>query len=86
MPQDNNLIFYNVSEPTTPSWKADSTCISDLHRITFDLNAEIIKSLCIGKKIDKKHKRLLIHFSNYMYEIKAKILSKSFISPPDKSI
>ena len=26
----NNLIFYNVPEPSTPSWKADSTYISDL--------------------------------------------------------
>ena len=77
MPQNNNLTFYNVSEPTTPSWKADSMYISDLCRITFDLNAEIIKSFHIGKKIDKKHRCLLIHFSNY--EIKSKILSKSFI-------
>ena len=49
----NNLIFYNVPEPTTPSWKADSTYISDLCRITFDLNVEINQSFCIGKKIDK---------------------------------
>ena len=73
----NNLIFYNVPEPTTPSWKADSAYISDLCRITFDLNVEIIKSFRIGKKVDKKHRPLLIHLSNY--EIKAKILSKSFI-------
>ena len=51
----NSLIFYNVPEPTTPSWKADSAYIiySDLCRITFDLNLEIIKSFCLGKKIDK---------------------------------
>ena len=40
----NNLIFYNVPELTTPSWKADSAYISDLCRITFNLNIEIIKS------------------------------------------
>ena len=67
----------NVPEPTTPSWKADSAHISDLCRITFDLNVEIIKSFCLEKKIDKKHKSLLIHLCNY--EIKDKILSKSFI-------
>ena len=73
----NDLIFYNFPEPTTPSWKADSAYISDLCRITFDLNVEIIKSFHIGKKIDKKHRPLLIHLSNY--EIKAKILPKSFV-------
>ena len=46
----NNLIFYNVPEPTTPSWKADSAYISDLHRITFDLKVEIIKLFRLGKK------------------------------------
>ena len=51
----NNLIFYNVPEPNTPSWKADSTYFSDLCRITFDLNIEIIKLFHIGKKINKKH-------------------------------
>ena len=60
----NNLIFYNVPEPTTPSWKADSAYISDLCRIIFDLNVEIIKSIRIGKKTDKKHRPLLIHLSN----------------------
>ena len=40
----NNLIFYNVPEPTTPSWKGGSAYISDLCRITFNLNIEIIKS------------------------------------------
>ena len=48
----NNLILYNVPEPTTPSWKADSAYISDLCRITFDLNIEIIKLFRIGMKID----------------------------------
>ena len=61
----NNLIFYNVLEPTTPSWKADSAYISDLCRITFDLNVEIIKLFRIGKKVDKKHSPLLIRLSNY---------------------
>ena len=56
----NNLIFYNVPEPTTPSWKADSAYISDLCRIIFDLNIEINKLFCTGKKIDKKHRPLLI--------------------------
>ena len=74
---ENDLIFYNVPESTTPSWKADSTYISDLCRITFDLNVEIIKSFRIGKKTDKKHRPLLIHLSNY--EVKAKILSRPFI-------
>ena len=46
----NNVIFYNVPEPIIASWKADSTYISDLCRITFDLNVEIIKSFCLGKK------------------------------------
>ena len=75
----NSLIFYNVPEPTTPSWKADSAYIiySDLCRIIFDLNVEIIKSFHLGKKIDKKHRPLLIRLSNY--EIKAKILLKSSI-------
>ena len=68
---------YNVPEPTAPSWKADSAYISDLCRITYDLNVEIIKLFHIGKKVDKKHRPLLIRLSNY--EIKARILSKSFI-------
>ena len=75
--RNNNLIFYNVPEPTTPSWKVDSAYISDLCRITFALNVEIIKPFHLGKKIDKKHRPLLIRLGNY--EIKAKILSKSFI-------
>ena len=29
--------------------------ISDLCRIAFDLNIEIIKLFCLGKKIDLKH-------------------------------
>ena len=41
------------------------------------MNVEIIKSFRIGKKIDKKHRPLLIRLNNH--EIKAKILSKSFI-------
>ena len=41
------------------------------------MNIEIIKPFCLEKKIDKKHRPLLIRLSNY--EIKAKILSKSFI-------
>ena len=73
----NNLIFYNVPEPTTPSWKADSAYISDLCRITFNLNIEIVKSFQLGKKIDQKHRPLLICLSNH--EIKATILTKSFI-------
>ena len=73
----NNLIFYNVPEPTTISQKTDSAYISDLCRITFNLNVEIIKLFRTGKKIDKKHRPLLIRLSNY--EVKAKILSKSFI-------
>ena len=77
--RNNNLIFYtgNVPEPTIPSWKVESAYISDLYRITFDLNVVIIKSFHLGKKIDKKHRPLLIRLGNY--EIKAKILSKSFI-------
>ena len=73
----NNLIFYNVPEPTTPSWKADSAYISDLRRITFNWNIGIIKLFRLGKKIDQKHRPLLIHLSNH--EIKATILSKSFV-------
>ena len=73
----NNLIFYDDPEPTIPSWKADSAYNSDPCRVTFDLNVEIIKLFHIGKKIDKKHRPLLICLSNY--EIKAKILSKTFI-------
>ena len=73
----NNLIFYNIPEPTTPSWKADSAYISDLCRTTFNLNIEIIKSFRLGKKIDQKHRPLLICLSNH--EIKATILSKTFI-------
>ena len=48
----NSLIFYNVPEPTTPSWKADSAYINDLCRITFNSNVEIIKSLIfvLGRK------------------------------------
>ena len=72
----NNLIF-NVPEPTTPSWKADSAYISDLCRTAFNLNIEIIKLFRLGKKIDQKHRPLLICLSNH--EIKAIILSKSFI-------
>ena len=72
-----NIFFYNVSEPTTQSWKANSAHIIDICRITFDLNVEIIKLFCIGKKIDKKNRPLLIRLSNY--EVKAKILSTSFI-------
>ena len=41
------------------------------------MNVEIIKLFHIGKKTDKKHRPLLIHLSNY--EVKAKILSRSFI-------
>ena len=41
------------------------------------MNVEIVKSFRIGKKIDKKHRPLLIRLSNY--EVKAKILSRSFI-------
>ena len=74
---NNNLIFYNVTEPTTPRFKVDSAYISDLYRITFDLNVVIIKSFHLEKKIDKKHRPLLIRLGNY--EIKARILSKSFI-------
>ena len=75
----NNLIFYkiHVLEPTAPSWKADSAYISDLCRNTFDLNVEIIKSFHIGKKVDKKHRPLLIRLSNYVHM--KLILSKSFI-------
>ena len=73
----NSLIFYNVLEPSTPSWKADSAYINDLCRITFKSNVEIIKSFCLGKKIDKKHRPPLIWLSNYKF--KAKIVSMSFI-------
>ena len=48
----------------------------DLCRVTFDLNIEIIKSFHPGKKIDRKQRPLLICLSKY--DIKAKILSKSF--------
>ena len=40
-------------EPTTPSWKVGSADISDICRITVDLNTEIIKSFHLGKKVDK---------------------------------
>ena len=49
----NMLIFYNVPESTTSSWKADSAYISNLCRITFDLNVKIIKSFLFGKKMHK---------------------------------
>ena len=46
----NSLFFYNVPEPTTPSWKADPAYITDLCMITFDLNLEIIKLFVLGRK------------------------------------
>ena len=60
----NNLIFYNVPEPITLSWKADSAYISDLCRITFVLNIQVIKSFHLGKRKDKMYSPLLICLSN----------------------
>ena len=60
---------------------ADSAYITDLCRITFDLNIKVIKSFCLGKKIDKKHRPILILFNNY--EIEAKILLVFYFLPDE---
>ena len=72
-----NLIFYNVPEPSTPSWKADSDFIVDLCKATYDLNIHVIKAFRLGKKITNKHRPLLIRLSDS--ETKSKILSKSYL-------
>ena len=83
-----NLIFYNVPEPSTPSWKADSDFIVDLCKATYDLNIHVIKAFHLGKKITNKHRPLLIRLSDS--ETKSKILSKSYLlrskSPYDVSV
>ena len=52
----NNLIFYNVSEPVNPSWKVDSEYITNLCKLTFNLEVKIIKSFRLGKRVVNKHR------------------------------
>ena len=59
----NNLISYNVTEPETSSWKVDSEYITNLCKLTFDLNVEIEKSFR-PRKTANKYRPLLIRFNS----------------------
>lgn len=73
----NNLIFYNVPEPPTPSWKADSDFVVNLCKATYDFEIQVVKAFRLGKKTTNKCRPLLIRLNDD--ELKSKILTKSYL-------
>ena len=73
----NNLIFYNIPEPSTPSWKADSDFVVNLCKATYDFEIQVVKAFRLGKKTMNKSRPLLIRLNND--EFKSKILTKSYL-------
>ena len=74
----NNLIFYNIPEPSTQSWKADSDFVVNLCKATYNFEIQVAKAFCLGKKTENKCRPLLVRLNDD--ELKSKILTKSYLS------
>ena len=73
----NNQFFYNIPEPSTQSWKADSDFVVNLCKATYDFEIQVAKAFHLGKKTENKCRPLLVHLNDD--ELKSKILTKSYL-------
>ena len=48
--KNNLIIFYNIPEPSTQSWKADSDFVVDLCKATYNFEIQVTKAFRLGKK------------------------------------